>query len=157
MNKKILIMLLLAVAVVQLVAQPGKGRMSKEQILNQKWEFIVEKANLPATDAAKVEPLFRETEEQIWQLFAGNRQIFRAHRAKQANDKMDYEAINDAIIETELSKANIQKSYYLKLKKVIDAETINRIFHAEKAYQKDIIQRIPPGARQGKALPRNQN
>jgi hypothetical protein len=155
MNKKVFIVLMLAVAIGTVWAQPGKGRMTKEQIFTQKWEFIVAKARLSATDAGKVEPLFRETEEQIWQLFAGNRQIFKAHRTKQANDKIDFEAINDAIIETELSKAQLQKTYYLKLKKVVDAETINRIFHAEKAYQKDLIQRIPPGARQGRQIPEN--
>lgn len=133
-----------------LMAQPGSGRITKEQIFAQKWEFIVAKAQLSTTDAAKVQPLFLEAEEQVWQLFAGNRQIFRSQRRNNPGEKVNFEAINDALIETELSKANLQKVYYLKLKKVIDAETINKIFHAEKAYQKDIIQKIPSGGRQGR-------
>lgn len=155
MNKKIFILVLILASVGAVFAQPRQGRMTKEQIFTQKWEFIVSKAKLTPTDAAKVEPLFREMEEQIWQLFAGNRQIFKSHRANSPTEKIDYQAINDALIETELSKANLQKSYYLKLKKVIDAETINRIFHAEKSYQKDLIQRIPSGQRQGRPAPVN--
>lgn len=155
MNRFLILFLLLLGSVSSVLAQPGQGRMTKEQIFNQKWEFIVAKAKLSSADAAKVEPLFKELEEQVWQLFAGNRQIFRAHRGKSETEKVNYEAINDAIIDTELAKAQLQKSYYLKLKKVIDAETINRIFHAEKAYQKDLIQRIPPGGRQGRQAPAN--
>ncbi|OJX91946.1 MAG: hypothetical protein BGP01_06600 [Paludibacter sp. 47-17] len=148
--KKILIISLLMCSFSGLMAQPGSKRMTKEQIFNQKWEFIVAKSQLSAGDAAKVQPLFFELEEQIWQLFAGNRQIFRSQRRNNPGEKVDFEAINDAIIETELSKANLQKVYYLKLKKVVDAETINKIFHAEKAYQKDIIQKIPSGGRPGR-------
>jgi hypothetical protein len=150
MMKRILFLTLLICSFAGVMAQPGAKRMTKEQIFAQKWEFIVAKAQLSTGDAAKVQPLFFEAEEQVWQLFTGNRQIFRSQRRNNPGEIVNFEAINDAIIETELSKANLQKAYYMKLKKVVDAETINKIFHAEKAYQKDIIQKIPSGGRPGR-------
>ena len=143
MHKKLIILTLAVISVVSLVAQPSSKRPTKEDIFNRKWEFVSEKAALSSADALKVQPLFMELEEQIWQLFAGNRHIFRSQRKKDNAEKVDFEPINDAIVETELSKANLQKTYYLKLKKVIDAETINKLFHAEKAYQRDLIQNMP--------------
>ena len=128
---------------VSFMAQPAPNRPTKENVFARKWEFLSTRAVLSAQEAAKVQPLFVDFEEQIWQLYAGNREIFRMQRKSQSQQKIDFEAINDAMIETELTKANLQKEYYLKLKKVLDAETINKLLHAEKAYQREMIQRIP--------------
>lgn len=149
MYRKIVLTTLLFLSVMMVVAQSNQKRLTKEDIFNRKWEFVKSKANLTPADAEKVHPLFIEVEEQIWQLFAGNRQIFRSKRSNNA-EKVNFEAMNDAIIETEVTKANLQKSYYLKLKRVIDAETINKLFHAEKSYQRDLMQNMKEGLWQGK-------
>jgi len=91
----------------------------------------------------KVEPLFKETELEIWSLIEKNRAAFKNSRKKDANVKVDYEVINDAMVNFELENAQIQKNYYLKLKKVIAPEVINRILSAEKAYKRELIQNVP--------------
>lgn len=149
MNKSIVTFLIVLTSVFSVVAQPGNNRPTKEDLFSRKWEFVSQRASLTATEAVKIQPLFMEYEEQIWQLFAGNRKIFRSQRTMRQQATVDFEAINDAIIETEITKATLQKNYYQRLKKVTDAETINKIFHAEKAYQKDLIQKIPGRQRQG--------
>lgn len=134
---------LLIFSSVMLFAQPGSNRTSKENVFARKWDFLSTQVALNAVDEAKVHSLFLEYEEQIWQLYAGNREIFRIQRRRQPQQKVDFETINDAMVEAELTKARLQKEYYLKLKKVLDAETINKLFHAEKAYQRQLVQRIP--------------
>jgi hypothetical protein len=149
MSKQLVILTLLVFQVFFICAQNTSNRPTREDIFNRKWDFVVSKAELKATDAAKVKPLFMELEAKIWEMYAGNREIFRSQRRRNPGAIVDYKAINDAMIETEISKANLQKEYYLKLQKVIDAETINKLFHAEKAYQRDLIQGMPVGNRQG--------
>jgi hypothetical protein len=136
-------LVLLVLSSVTLTAQPRPNRPSKENVFERKWNFLSSEAGLNSFDETRVHPLFLEYEEQIWELYAGNREIFRMQRRQQPQQKVDFEAINDAMIETELTKARLQKEYYLKLKKLLDAETINKLFHAEKAYQRELIQRIP--------------
>ncbi len=140
---------------VSFMAQPASTRPTKENVFARKWEFLYTRAALSATDAAKVQPLFMDHEEQIWQLYAGNREIFRMQRKSRSQQKIDFEAMNDAMIETELTKAHLQKEYYLKLKRVLDAETINKLFHAEKAYQREMIQRIPDRGPKPEGVGRN--
>jgi hypothetical protein len=134
---------LIMLTLMPVVSQPAPERPVKEDIFNRKWEFITNHAGLSPADAARVQPLFLEFEEQVWQLYTNNRQIFRSQRRNIAGEKINYEAINDAIVDTELSKANLQKAYYLKLKRSIDAATINKLFQAEKVYQRELIQKMP--------------
>jgi hypothetical protein len=124
-------------------AQDRRPRMSKEDIMNKKWEFILEKAALSATDAQKVQPLFLEYENEIWGMMAKNRELFGHGRRRDQDVKIDYAAINEAFINFEVQKANSQRNYYLKLKRVVDEEVIFKIFNAERNYRQDIIQRIP--------------
>lgn len=140
---KIYFITILILSSVTLIAQPGQSRPSKENVFERKWDFLSSRVAMTPSDAVKAHHLFIEYEDQIWQLYAGNREIFRMQRKRQPQQKVDFEAINDAMIETELTKARLQKEYYLRLKKVLDPETINKLFHAEKAYQRELVQRLP--------------
>lgn len=142
-TKMIIMFLLLSYA---LSAQQQR-RMSKEELIGQKWEFMVQKADLKASNMSKVQPLFMEFEMQVWDLYDKNREIFRAHRRRGAGEKVDFEPINEAYVNLEIEKAQLQKSYYLKLKKVVDAETINKLLNAERVYRRDLIQSMPERAR----------
>jgi hypothetical protein len=133
-------------------AQENRPRMSKEDIMNKKWEFIIEKAALTVTDAQKIHPLFLEYENEIWSMMWKNRELFGQGRRRDQNAKIDYAAINEAFINFEVQKANSQKNYYLKLKKVVDEEVIHKMFNAERTYRQNIIQKIP--GRPGPPAPR---
>lgn len=143
MKVRIILISIIVLTIGELAAQDKPRHFSKEDIIARKWSFIMEKAKLSQADVLKVEPLFKETELEIWSLIEKNRAAFKNSRKKDANVKVDYEAINDAMVNFELENAQIQKNYYLKLKKVIAPEVINRILSAEKAYKRELIQNVP--------------
>ena len=55
------------------------------------------------------------------------------------------------MVNFEVENANIHKNYYLKLKKVVSAEVINKLLRAEKEYQRELMQRTaqPRGETRG--------
>lgn len=142
MRSRILIYIFL-LACITIQAQDNRPRMSKEDIMNKKWEFIVEQAALSAADAQKVQLLFLEYENEIWGMMAKNRELFGHGRRRGQDQKPDFAAINEAFINFEVQKANIQKNYYQKLKRVVDEEVIHQIFNAERNYRQNIIRKIP--------------
>jgi hypothetical protein len=151
MKPKLLITLTLLFFFGTLTAQQRGSRFSKEEVMNRKWTIISEKINASAEDLAKIEPIFRETEEELWNLLAKNREVYRNSRRANAPGSTNFEAINEAMVNFEVENANIHKNYYLKLKKAVSAEVINKLLRAEKEYQRELMQRTaqPRGETRG--------
>lgn len=137
-----------------IVAQNNRPpRMSKEEIMKNKWDFIVEKADLTPANAKIIHPLFLEYENEVWSLMEQNRQLFREARRRRDREKIDFERINEAFVNFDIQKANAQRAYYQRLKRVISAEVIYEMFNAERIYRQRLIQRIPERPRQESANP----
>lgn len=143
MKIRMILISIIVLTIGELAAQDKPRHFSKEDVIARKWEFIQEKANLSPSDMAKVEPIFKETEQEVWNLIEKNRTAFKNSRKKDANAKIDYEAINEAIVNFEIENAVIQRTYYIKLKKLIAPDVINRLLTAEKAYKRELIQNAP--------------
>lgn len=152
MRTKLTLVILLTV-LFGLEAQNNRPqRMSREEILNMKWEFIVEKAELSQADAKAVRPFFNEYENEIWDIMDKNRELFRSNRRGGGNNPINFEAINEAYINFDIAKAAAQKRYYEKIKRVVSAEVIHKIFNAERVYRQDLIQRMPERQRSNMPL-----
>jgi Spy/CpxP family protein refolding chaperone len=165
MKPKLLIAFTLLFFFGTLSAQQRGPRFSKEEIVNQKWTTISEKLKASAEELAKIEPIFRETEDELWDLLAKNRETFRNSRRANAPGSANFEAINEAMVNFEVENAAIHKRYYLKLKKAVSAEVINQLLRAEKDYQRELMQRNvgqprdprQPGETRGQREPRRPN
>lgn len=140
MKKIFNLMLVILLLSVSSQAQDKPRRLTKEEIIAKKWEFIIDKAALSAVDAQKIQPVFNEYEQEIWSMMNKNRELFS--RRKNPGGR-NYEMVNEAFINFELFKANAQRNYYLKLKKLITADVIHRIFEAERFYRQNLFQKIP--------------
>lgn len=125
--------------------QPDGKRPRMEELRQNKWTFIVTKAKLTDAEVAKVKPLYDVYEQKLWSLLENNRETFRAMRKKNQNDKPDFEKLNETWINFELLKAQYQKDYYLKLKKVVSAETIHKLLKAENSFARDLMKNGPKG------------
>ncbi|MDD2284793.1 MAG: hypothetical protein PHQ11_05260 [Paludibacter sp.] len=143
MKTKLLTVTILMLLLGELSAQTRNPRISKEEIINRKWTYIQEKSALSAADVVKVEPIFRETEMELWELIGKNREVFKNNRRRSPQTAINYEAINEAVVNFEVENAQIQYKYYLKLKKILPAQTINRLLTAERAYKRELMQRAP--------------
>jgi len=137
--KKYLLLILLMVSFA-MTAQDFRNRPNLKDLHNRKWEFLVENANLSEEQAAKVEPLFMDYETSIWSLMEQNKDAFRKSRYKAKDrENINYEELNERFVNTELQKAQLQKNYYLKLKKYLPARTIFDYFNAERSFRKELI------------------
>lgn len=143
MEKKITLICVLFLMIGASVAQQRGPRFSKDEVISRKWTFVSEKSGLTPLDIQKVEPVFMETELELWNLLEKNRQVFKNNRRKADKSAVNYEAINDAMINFELENARIQQKYYQKLKKILPAQTINRLLMAEKSYKRELMQKMP--------------
>lgn len=142
MKTKFLIMMLLLVSTAMLSAQNRPERMSKEQIISKKWEFISEHAKLTPADALKIQPIFIDYENEGWALLEKNRQAFGRGRRTGANQTIDFELINESFVNFDIEKARIQKEYYLKLKKIVSAEVIHKLFNADREYRQNLLEKM---------------
>jgi hypothetical protein len=143
MEKKIILLSVLVLFFGGLVGQERGPRFSKDDVINKKWTFVIEKSRLSDADIQKVEPVFMETELELWDLLEKYRDVFRDNRRKSEISGTNYEAINDAMVNFELDNARIQQKYYIKLKKILPAQTINRLLLAEKSYKRELMQKVP--------------
>lgn len=136
---------LITLAEIPVLPQPEGKRPRMEELRQNKWSFIVSKARLSDAEAARVKPLYDVYENKLWSLLEKNRETFRAMRKKDQNEKPDFEKLNETWINFELLKAQYQKDYYLKLKKVVPEETIHRMLKAESSFARDLMRNGPNG------------
>ena len=131
-----------------LQAQDFKNRPNVADIHVRKWEYIVEQAKLTPQQADKIEPVFMEYEKVLWKLSEQMRDAFKKFRdEKRSNNKPDYEGLNKRFIGLDIEKAQLQKNYYLKLKKSLNDETIFNYFAAERSFRKELIGNWPGNRR----------
>jgi len=142
MKTKLLLIVILTLVFGEFTAQTRGTRFSRDEVINRKWTYVLEKTNLSPEDAAKVEPIFRETEQELWDMLERNREVFRNNRRRGGVETPDFEAINEAMVNFEVDNAQIQRKYYLKLKKVVNPQTINQLLNAERAYKRELTQRM---------------
>ncbi len=131
-----------------LQAQDFKNHPNVADIHARKWEYIVERAKLTPQQAEKIEPVFMEYEEALWKLSEQMRDAFKKFRdEKRSKNKPDYEELNKRFIALDIEKAQLQKNYYLKLKKSLNDETIFNYFGAERSFRKELIKDWPGNRR----------
>jgi len=107
---------------------------------SQKWQFMVEKAQLSPTDIAKVQPVFMQYEKNMWCQHQQNRDFFKKNFKKDNNVKPNYAELNDRYVEMEVKQSQMFKSYHLQLRKLLSPETLFRYYHAEREFKRKLLQ-----------------
>jgi len=121
-----------------------------DELHNRKWEFIVEKAKLSSQEAARVKPFFLEYEKAVWSLMERNKEFFRDfYRNKENRSEAQYAEMNERLINAEIQKTHLLKSYYVKLKKQLSSESIFKYFNAERSFRKELIDKWQHGKPKG--------
>lgn len=110
----------------------------------RKWVYIVEKAKLTTSEAARIKPIFMEFEEAVWKNAEANKDFFKQfYQNKQNRGESDYQKVNEMFVNSETQKAHLLKAYYAKLKKQLSAESIYKYFNAERSFRRDLINNWP--------------
>lgn len=111
-----------------------------EDMHSQKWQFMVEKAQLTPTDIAKVQPVFMQYEKNMWCQHQQNRDFFKKNFKKDNNIKPNYAQLNDRYVEMEVKQSQMLKSYHLQLRRLLAPETLFRYYHAEREFKRKLLQ-----------------
>ncbi len=148
MQKRIIYFVVLIFLSTSVMAQNRGVRMTREEAINQKWNSIVEKLELTASEKQLAEPIFKEAEQQIWKLLQKNWQVYRQYRELEVGSEEHYEALNKNMIDFEVQNVVIQKRYYEALKKAgLSAKAINQLLNAEKEFRRNLMRKDPPQQR----------
>lgn len=138
MNKLIIILLLALCGVSSSFAYHPQERISPEEFRAKQQTFIAEKANLTKDEAAKFFPLYyelqdkkKERNDKAWKLL------------KQGKDPKTTEDQYDEIIETvfdlRIETDQMEKTYFKKFRKVLSAQKIYKVQHAEVRFHRELL------------------
>ncbi len=126
----------------EILAQNNQAHPEKypkmQDLRDHKWGVLKENAKLNAEEEKLIRPLFDDYEQKVWKVLQANRDAFRQMKGKDKK-AADFEKINEALVNFEIQKANYQKEFYLKLKKVTSAETIFRFMKADRNFTRELM------------------
>ena len=111
-----------------------------EEMHNNKWQFLVEKAQLSADDIAKVQPVFMSYEKSVWDLHQQNRDAFKAAMKDVKKVKPNYADLNDRYVEFEFKQAQMFKNYHMQLRKLLSPETLFKYYKADREFKRKLLQ-----------------
>lgn len=133
----------------QFLSAQDNDRMPKiEEMHNQKWQFLVAKAQLTPDDVAKVQSVFMSYEKSVWDLHQQNREFFKASMKDAKKVKPNYAELNDRYVDFEFKEAQLFKNYHMQLRKLLSPETLFNYYRAEREFKRKLLQdfqgRRPP-------------
>ncbi len=137
--KRNLLFTLITFSVFTLHAQGFRELPKIKEMQDQKWQYIVQEAGLTEKEALKVQPIFMEYEQAVWNLMEKNRPFLMGHERVNVNEKPDFAKMNENFVNTELQKAQLLKTYYQKLRKLISDEKIFKMGAAERSFRKELV------------------
>ena len=148
----IIIMAMLATGIGSADAQPGKPTPEqKRQFFLAKMKLIQQELNLTESQTNEFTPIYRQYNDEMSRLFDTHMQ--KEHAMPKTTKKDATDVVNYRIaMKIELLK--LQKRYYPKIAKVLNAEQILRFDNAERKIQFQIMKRYDRRHRHGRRPPR---
>jgi hypothetical protein len=129
-------------------AQPNQG--AKEKIEAMKVAFITKALDLTPAEAQQFWPVYNEAEQKRAELRRA-RQMARKKAGPnfQAMTDKEAEAYIDKEMEFKQKELDIQKDLHVKLKKILSAKKIARLYKAEVDFQRQVLQDLDDRAAKG--------
>ncbi len=131
--------LIFAFVTILLHAQGFDDMPRVKEMLDKKWQFISQKAELTEQEATKAHVYFLDYEEKVWRLMEKNKPFYMNRQEGKKNDSPDYRKMNEDYVNIEIQKAQLLKAYYQKLRNVVSEEKIFRLNAAERSFRKEIV------------------
>jgi diacylglycerol kinase family enzyme len=119
--------------------EADRKRPNVEEMHLQKFEFIVNKAHLSSDEATIVKPIFMEYENIIWKQHKQNYEIFKNNRNNKVDNIINYAELNDNYVDFEVKQAQQFKNYHLKLRKLLQPETLFKFYRAEREFKRKLL------------------
>ncbi|WP_067034008.1 periplasmic heavy metal sensor [Allomuricauda sp. CP2A] len=134
MNKKVLILIVFLAGALWVNAQ-GPNR---DRIKTLKVAFITERVGLTSQEAQEFWPVYNEHEDAL----EGVRRRERQYRLSSAQDLSESEsaALLDNLLALQTEKHNADKTFILKIRKIISPKKVLSLLKAEDDFKKRLLQ-----------------
>lgn len=119
-------------------------KASAEELMKEKWNFIVDQTSMKEEVANKIFPLFESYEKQLLESQKRKQDLHRELRTKSTIEEKDYKAANDLTLKFETEKADAFSKYYKELDKLLTDKELYNYLRAERSFKRELF-----GPRQG--------
>ena len=121
------------------LAQEFEKRPKVDEMHIQKFQFLVEQAQLTPDEATLVNPIFMDYEKVMWTQHKQNFELFKSLRDHEADVKPNFAEMNDNYVEFEIKQAQLFKNYHLRLRKILKPETLFHYYKAERDFKRRLL------------------
>jgi hypothetical protein len=123
-----------------LIAQDNHRFPKIEELHAQKWQIIIEQAQLTPKEIEVVQPVFMEHEQALWKLHQENREFFKSAMKNAKTVKPNFAVLNDRYVENQVKEVKLFKEYHLKLRKLLQPETLFKYYNADRQFKRKLLQ-----------------
>lgn len=141
--KYIVLSTLLVLTLAAQAQRERHGHPNVEEMHEKKWQFLMNEVSLSPAEINAVKPVFIDYEKKVWELHMKNREYFRLSREKKPNGTINYTELNDKAVNSEISQAQLLRSYHMKLRKLLKPETLYYYYQAERKFKRKLLQNMP--------------
>ncbi len=141
--KKLVLITLIAIAAVAAPMAQAQDKSPRKQWMTEmrqyKRAYLAKELDLTKEQQAKFFPLYEDMEDECARLDEDTRQMER--RISEAPDASDleYEKATEAIYETKVRQAEIEKDYAAKFKEVLSPKQLFRLKEADRKFARDMM------------------
>lgn len=148
--KNILTSIILALIISLSANAQEKGQKFKEQMKAKKVAFITSKVELSVEEAQSFWPVYNEHEKNLDDLHEKKREIMKKihHNDGSLKDDELLEMI-DKLTAIDLDEAKENSAYVAKVKKVLPASKIVKLFEAEREFKHTLLKEFRGGGHEG--------
>ncbi len=142
--KRLIILSFMICSFVSMTMAQEKGnqhRLSPSEFREKQQMFITDKANLTKEEAAKFFPLYFQLQDKKKKL---NDKAWNLIREGKQDDvtEAQYNEILEEVYDSRIAVAELEKSYYLKFKKILPAKKIFLIQKAEMRFHRELLKGV---------------
>ena len=122
-----------------LYAAENEGFPKIEDMHMQKWQTLMSEVQLTPKEVESVQPVFMEYEKSVWDLHQQKREFFRSALKDIKKVKPNYAELNDKYVDFEFREVQLFKNYHLKLRKLLQPETLFKYYKAEREFKRKLL------------------
>lgn len=126
-----------------------RPRMTPEEYQTRQKEFIARHAELTEEESEAFFPLYFELQDKKHKLNGQAWKQVRAVRPQELTEE-DCNTMIDALADTKIECANLEKQYLVEFKKILPAKKLMRVQMAEDRFQRELLRGMQQGQGAGK-------
>lgn len=115
-----------------------------EKMHERKWQMMMSQVKLTDQEMAAVKPIFMEYEQAMWKIHQDRGENFKNMKKHKLKKDIDYNYLNNKYVNSEIKQAQLLREYHLRLKKVLDPETLFHYYQAERMFKRQLLREMPP-------------